>query len=537
MAAEVGRGRGRLTRPTRHAPRRTARHRPRRRPDRGRAQRPVRLPRDPRSRPCAAARATWPGSRRSWRPSRRSPRSSRSSSGCLARSRGRGAGGGQGARVRRGLARRVAPVPVRLVDERMTTVSAEAMLRDRGRKGGKRRAVVDQAAAVLILQHALDTERATGAAPGEILEETSMTDEYDADHETRRSWTTSPRTVDDGSSYEGGRRAAAGAAACPAASPYWSRSRSSSAASTSSSPGASTRSATSSPRPTTTRVPARQGHLRGQEGRHRRRDGPQPQGRGRGRLGRRLHRRGGANQDSNSIQAGFFPLKKEMASEDVVEILVDPSNMVKATVTIPEGLRVDDTVAILAKKTDFSKADFKKVLDNPAQLGLPDYAEGNPEGYLFPATYDFGPDATPTSMLKAMVTRWRQAADDADLEDAAAELGYTPAGADDGREPGAGRGPRRRHAEDRPGHLQPAREPRQRRHQRPAADRRHGQLRARQRARRGADPGRSTGRLAVQHLHATPACRPGRSSRPGDDAIEAAAHPADGDWLSTSPST
>jgi putative Holliday junction resolvase len=70
------------------------------------------------------------------------------------------------------LARRVAPVPVRLCDERLTTVSAEAMLRDRGRKGGKRRAVVDQAAAVFILQHALDTERATGTAPGEIVEET-----------------------------------------------------------------------------------------------------------------------------------------------------------------------------------------------------------------------------------------------------------------------------------------------------------------------------------------------------------------------------
>ena len=70
------------------------------------------------------------------------------------------------------LARRLAPTPVRLVDERMTTVSAEAMLRDQGRRGGKRRAVVDQAAAVLILQHALDTERATGNPPGEIVEET-----------------------------------------------------------------------------------------------------------------------------------------------------------------------------------------------------------------------------------------------------------------------------------------------------------------------------------------------------------------------------
>ena len=70
------------------------------------------------------------------------------------------------------LARRVAPVPVRLCDERLTTVSAEAMLRDRGRKGSSRREVVDQAAAVLILQNALDSERTSGVAPGEIVEET-----------------------------------------------------------------------------------------------------------------------------------------------------------------------------------------------------------------------------------------------------------------------------------------------------------------------------------------------------------------------------
>jgi putative holliday junction resolvase len=68
------------------------------------------------------------------------------------------------------LARRVAPVPVRLCDERLTTVSAESILREQGRHGAKRRAVVDQAAAVLILQTALDTERASGQAPGEIVE-------------------------------------------------------------------------------------------------------------------------------------------------------------------------------------------------------------------------------------------------------------------------------------------------------------------------------------------------------------------------------
>jgi putative holliday junction resolvase len=83
--------------------------------------------------------------------------------------------GGEGpsaARVREfaaGLAGALWPVPVRLCDERLSTVSAEAVLRERGKKGQKRRAVVDQAAAVVILQNALETERGTGTAPGELV--------------------------------------------------------------------------------------------------------------------------------------------------------------------------------------------------------------------------------------------------------------------------------------------------------------------------------------------------------------------------------
>ncbi len=65
------------------------------------------------------------------------------------------------------LAVRVSPVPVRLYDERLSTVTAEAVLRQQGRKGRKRRAVVDQAAAVVILQAVLEAERSTGSAPGE----------------------------------------------------------------------------------------------------------------------------------------------------------------------------------------------------------------------------------------------------------------------------------------------------------------------------------------------------------------------------------
>lgn len=71
--------------------------------------------------------------------------------------------------LRHGLQTHSLAVSVRLVDERLTTVSAERVLRDRGKKGAKRRAVVDQAAAVVILQHAIDTERATGTPPGETV--------------------------------------------------------------------------------------------------------------------------------------------------------------------------------------------------------------------------------------------------------------------------------------------------------------------------------------------------------------------------------
>ncbi|WP_052466728.1 Holliday junction resolvase RuvX [Mobilicoccus massiliensis] len=69
----------------------------------------------------------------------------------------------------RALARAVAPVPVRLVDERLTTVDAHRGLHESGRSGRRHREVIDQAAAVLILQTALDTERARGLPPGEVV--------------------------------------------------------------------------------------------------------------------------------------------------------------------------------------------------------------------------------------------------------------------------------------------------------------------------------------------------------------------------------
>jgi putative Holliday junction resolvase len=65
---------------------------------------------------------------------------------------------------------RAIDISVRLVDERMSTVTAEQAMRAAGRRARRQRAVVDQAAAVVILQHAMDSERATGLPPGEVVD-------------------------------------------------------------------------------------------------------------------------------------------------------------------------------------------------------------------------------------------------------------------------------------------------------------------------------------------------------------------------------
>lgn len=61
-------------------------------------------------------------------------------------------------------------VPVRLVDERLSTVTAQQALRASGRNTKNSRSVIDQVAAVIILQHAIDFERSAGKPPGELAD-------------------------------------------------------------------------------------------------------------------------------------------------------------------------------------------------------------------------------------------------------------------------------------------------------------------------------------------------------------------------------
>ncbi len=133
------------------------------------------------------------------------------------------------------------------------------------------------------------------------------------------------------------------------------------------------------------------------------------------------------DERATGIQAGTYLLKKEMKASDVVDVLVNPKNLAQDMVTVPEGLRVADVVALLAEQTEFSARQYDRVLAQPDRLGLPSYAGGDPEGYLFPATYVVSPKDKPIDILGAMVDRFEEAAAAVDLESGAETLGYTPA--------------------------------------------------------------------------------------------------------------
>lgn len=74
------------------------------------------------------------------------------------------------AETARDLAVRIAPVPVRLVDERLTTVTAHSQLRQAGVSTRKGRSLVDSQAAAIILQSVIDTEQRSGQPPGTVVD-------------------------------------------------------------------------------------------------------------------------------------------------------------------------------------------------------------------------------------------------------------------------------------------------------------------------------------------------------------------------------
>jgi uncharacterized YceG family protein len=119
-----------------------------------------------------------------------------------------------------------------------------------------------------------------------------------------------------------------------------------------------------------------------------------------------------ANKNSVGIQPGVYAMRLQMSGRAALEMLLDPKARLLSRVTLPEGLTVTKTLAKLAQQTGRPLADLQAAATNTAALGLPAYANGSLEGFLFPATYDIEPGTTPTDILKQMVARGVKAMDD-----------------------------------------------------------------------------------------------------------------------------
>jgi UPF0755 protein len=132
------------------------------------------------------------------------------------------------------------------------------------------------------------------------------------------------------------------------------------------------------------------------------------------------------NPDSGSIAPGLYNLLLEMKSSDAILALLDPANRVVTRVVIPEGKRVTWIIETLDTETGIPLADFEAAVAKANELGLPDYAGGNAEGFLFPATYEFVPGKTAEEMISEMISRFNAEAKEIDLEARAAEMGRTP---------------------------------------------------------------------------------------------------------------
>jgi UPF0755 protein len=133
------------------------------------------------------------------------------------------------------------------------------------------------------------------------------------------------------------------------------------------------------------------------------------------------------SSSSSGLLPGFYGMHKQMKASLAYAILVNPKNMVQVKVTIPEGWRLSQVVSFLGAKSGIPLSAYAKVLKDPARLHLPGYANGKPEGYLFPATYNVQPHESALGVLTGMVQRFNVEAANVNLPAAAKQVHLTEA--------------------------------------------------------------------------------------------------------------
>jgi len=117
------------------------------------------------------------------------------------------------------------------------------------------------------------------------------------------------------------------------------------------------------------------------------------------------------HSDATNVQPGVYTLHREMSGEAALALLLDTKASLLSRLTLPEGLTVKVTLEKIAASTHTPLAALQAAAADPVAIGLPAYAHGKVEGWLFPSTYDFDPGTPAAEMLRQMVARTAQALD------------------------------------------------------------------------------------------------------------------------------
>lgn len=108
------------------------------------------------------------------------------------------------------------------------------------------------------------------------------------------------------------------------------------------------------------------------------------------------------------FQVGTYQMKSQMSSKAALKALQDPANRMELTVTIPEGMAATDALDRASEVLGIPREDFDKAIADPTAFGIPEQFPSI-EGFLFPATYTFEPEDTAQTVVQTMVDRMKQA--------------------------------------------------------------------------------------------------------------------------------
>ncbi|MGO1954999.1 MULTISPECIES: endolytic transglycosylase MltG [unclassified Microbacterium] len=114
------------------------------------------------------------------------------------------------------------------------------------------------------------------------------------------------------------------------------------------------------------------------------------------------------------LYPGVYQLQQKMTSAAVVDALEDPENRQENTVQLPEGLTVEASITRISESIEVSASDLEEATADPSQYGVD---SDSLEGWLFPATYTFDPDASAQDVVQRLVDRTRESLDSAGVPD------------------------------------------------------------------------------------------------------------------------